>query len=113
MNLGTDEQGSTTAEFAVVLPAVLLVVVMVIGGILLATTRVTLVSAAHDIARLEARNDSGLVAERVAQLPSRATIARADTGGVLCVTLRSSPGAGPLSRVVIEGRGCAVRAGDS
>ena len=50
-----DERGSVTAEFAVALPAMLLVLLLAIGAIALATQRLSLSSAAAQMARLEAR----------------------------------------------------------
>lgn len=103
-----DERGGVSAEFAVVLPALLLVLGVVIGAILLAGTRVTLVSAAHDVARLEARGDVALAANRLSQLPGRITVSRDTTAGILCVQLEARPGQGILASITITGVGCAA-----
>lgn len=108
MTLLRNDRGGSTAEFAIVIPVILLVVGIVLGGILLASTRVTLVSAAHDIARLEARGDTLLAASRAGELPSGSTVGRDVTGGILCVTVHSSPGRGPLSAITVSGQGCAA-----
>lgn len=103
-----DERGGVTAEFAVLLPTILLTLGIVIGGILLAATRVMLVSAAHDLARLEARGDGELVEQRMAQMPAGTTSRTTREGGLTCVTLTASPGQGPLANLAISARGCAA-----
>ena len=57
-----DERGSVTAEFAIVMPAVLVVLGLAIGGILISAHRIALVSLAAQVARLEARGDADLAA---------------------------------------------------
>ncbi|MBK0420229.1 pilus assembly protein [Leucobacter sp. CSA1] len=104
-----DERGAVTAEFAIVLPAVLLVLGLVIGGILLAAHRVVLTSAAADLARLEARGDAELAAARLSELGGGIRADRESIGGLLCVTLGSRPGGGALAVVEITARGCAAR----
>lgn len=103
-----DERGGVSAEFAVALPALLLVVGVIIGAIVLASSRVTLVSAAHDIARLEARGDVALASNRLAGLPAGVSITRDTTAGILCVQLDAQPGQGLLSAIPISGKGCAA-----
>lgn len=102
------ERGSITAEFAVVLPAVLVTLGLIIGGVMLASVRLSLVSAAFDLARLEARGDSSLIEARLSQLPVYATVQREYTDGMVCVTLQGSPGSGILSSVRLSARGCAL-----
>jgi Flp pilus assembly protein TadG len=92
-----DERGSVTAEFAIVLPVALLVLGLILGAVLLGAHRVALTSAAADLARLEARGDTALAAERADQLPTGTRIDRADRGGLRCVTLSASPAGGVLS----------------
>ena len=103
-----NERGAISAEFAIVLPVLLLTVGIVLGAIMLSSTRVTLVSAAHDISRLEARGDIALASSRVATLPPGTRVDSSVAAGILCTTLGASPGRGILSRIVITGTGCAA-----
>ena len=54
-----DEQGSATAEFAVVLPAVVLVIALTIGGLAAAGRQVRLEHGAAQAVRLAARGGKG------------------------------------------------------
>ncbi|MHA3682979.1 TadE/TadG family type IV pilus assembly protein [Leucobacter sp. HY1910] len=103
-----DDHGTVTAEFAVVVPAVLVVLGLVIGGIVIATNRLTLAAAAADIARLEARGDDTLAAERVTAAGPGVGVERARDGALLCITLRASPVGGPLAALSLTGTGCAA-----
>jgi hypothetical protein len=51
-----------TAEFAVALPAVLLVLLLAIGAVMLSAQRLSLSSAAAQMARHEARGDAAAAA---------------------------------------------------
>lgn len=102
------DRGAVSAEFAVLLPAVLVVLALVIGGILLATQRLTLTAAAAELARLEARGDEALAAVRLARLPAGTSVSRSRDGEVLCVTLGAAPGHGLLAVVRLTARGCAA-----
>lgn len=104
-----DDRGSVTAEFAVVLPAVLMVLVLAVGAIMLATQRITLTSAAAEVARLEARGDHAAAQARLAGVPSHVSVSRATRGPLHCVTLRAAPGAGALSIIQLSSTGCAAR----
>ena len=66
-----DEAGSSVAEFAVALPAVLLVLAMVLGGVQLGAVQVRLQDAAADAARSLGRGDpvSALAARLARQVP--------------------------------------------
>ncbi len=102
-----DDSGSVTAEFAVTVPAVLLVLGLVIGGIQLSTHRLTLVSAAAEIARLEARGDHAMAADRIRGLGD-VRIERTSDSGILCVSLTAAPDRGLLALMRVDGRGCAA-----
>lgn len=104
-----EDHGVVSAEFAIVLPAVLVVLGLVIGGVMLTAHRVTLVSAAADVARLEARGDLAVAGERLAALPHAASVARSSRGALHCVTLESRPGVGLLSRIPLTATSCAAR----
>lgn len=98
-----------TAEFVIVLPAVLVVLMLAVGAILLSAQRVALTSAAAEVARQEARGDSGSAATRLAALPSGVRVSRSDQSDLHCVTLHSKPLGGILGEIGVSARGCAVR----
>lgn len=106
-----DERGAVTAEFALVLPAVLVVLGLVVGGILLATHRITLVSLAGEVSRAEARGDDDVAAAVLARIGRDVDVKRSDEGALHCITLTSSPGAGLLSRVAVTANACAAKSG--
>lgn len=106
--LRADDQGSVTAEFAVALPAVLAVLALVLGGIMLAGRRIELVSAAAELARLEARGDRALAADREQRLPRSVRVLRDRDGALACVSLSAAPGAGLLSLIEVSARSCAA-----
>lgn len=103
-----DERGTVTAEFAIVLPAVLVVLGLVIGGVLIAAHRATLVSLAAEAARLEARGDAALAAARLTAVDGEVEVRRESRGRLSCVTLTSHPGGGLLAAIGVEAEGCAV-----
>ena len=76
------DRGAVTAEFAIVLLAVLMVFGLVIGALLLTTQRLVLTSGAADVACLEARGDTAQAAARISEL-GRAS-ALNETPAVLC-----------------------------
>lgn len=102
------QRGAVTAEFAIVLPAVLLVMSLAIGAILLATHRLTLTSAAAEIARLEARGETVSATARLETTGSGVHISRSVEEGLYCVTLQSQPLGGALGGVMVASRACAV-----
>ena len=82
-----------TAEFAVVLPAVVLVLGLSVGALGLAADQIRCVDAARAGARAAARGDSVeaviLVASRAA--PSDAVVSLASTAGTVSVSVVSGP----------------------
>ncbi|MFC5338004.1 TadE family type IV pilus minor pilin [Leucobacter denitrificans] len=107
-DLVKEDRGSVTAEFALTVPAVLLILGLVLGSIHLAAERVSLVSFAGELARLEARGDAALAAQRVSQSGSQVSIQRENDGRLLCITATASPQSGLLSALHISGTGCAA-----
>nr|WP_228508608.1 TadE family protein [Herbiconiux sp. VKM Ac-1786] len=101
-----EERGSVAAEFAVVLPAAAIVLVMGLGLVQLGTVQVRLTDAAADAARLIGRGESADA--RVAAAHPGATMTESRTGAVVCVTVsaRVSVGSGPA--IPFEGTGCAL-----
>lgn len=90
---GTSERGMATAEFAVVLPAVVLVLAMSMGALGLAWDQIRCVDAARAGARAASRGDSEgavvLVASRAA--PSGAEVSIGAAGGLVQVSVESRP----------------------
>lgn len=102
------ERGSVTAEFAVVVPAVLVVLGLSIGAVVLAAHRLTLSSAAVELARLEARGDVAAAGARLAALGDGVEVARSRDGPLLCIALAARRGAGALGLIHLGARGCAA-----
>ncbi|WP_205879402.1 TadE family protein [Leucobacter triazinivorans] len=108
-----DDRGSVTAEFAIVMPAVLVVLGLAIGGILISAHRIALVSLAAQVARLEARGDADLARSALeAWNGSSVEVDRSRQGGLHCVTLRSHPGEGLLAGIRVETLACAAVSGE-
>lgn len=103
-----DRRGSVTAEFAVGLPAVLLVLGLVIGTVQLSAERVALTALAGDLARLQARGDMGVAQARLDEHGGSPSVNRTVESGVLCVVVTSRQRTGLLSPLSVSGRGCAA-----
>jgi hypothetical protein len=104
------ERGSVTAEFAFVVPAVLVVLGLSVGAIMLSAHRLSLGAAAAEVARLEARGDTAAARLRLASLGD-VGVGRSRDGPLLCVALSARPGAGALRAIEITARGCAAVSG--
>lgn len=102
------QRGAVTAEFVIVLPAVLIVMSLAVGAVMLATHRLTLTSAAAEIARLEARGETASAMSRLEALGDGVHISRSAEGSLSCVTLQSQPLGGALGVVSVASRACAV-----
>ncbi len=85
--------GMATAEFAVVLPALVLVLAMSLGAMGLAWDQVRCVDAARAGARAAARGDSPAAVSRVAAraAPSQAQVSMVSSGGLVRVSVVSRP----------------------
>lgn len=89
-----DDRGAATAEVAVALPVVALVLVACLGGLNAGAEVVRLQSAAADSARLLGRGEllaQEGVQERVQQVVAGATVAVHRSGGLVCVDARATP----------------------
>jgi len=106
------DRGSVTAEFAIVLPA-LLVLLVVCAGVLGATgSRIRLEDAAADAARIVARGEpegraSSIVAAAVDG--ARAGVSRSD--GLVCVTARAVVRIAGVASVPVSATSCALDGG--
>lgn len=105
------EAGTVTAEFAVVLPALLLVTALSVGAVNVAGQGVRLADAAGVAARAAGRGDDGLVDLAVRRLAPGATV-DITRGELVCVHLRRAAALGPLSKgVSLSAESCAPVAG--
>jgi hypothetical protein len=86
------ERGSVTAEFAVAMPAVLLVLATALGGVQLAGLQLRLQDASADAARGLGRGDSSAQVEQILgrQVPG-ATVTVTKPGDVVCARLTAAP----------------------
>lgn len=105
-----DERGTVVAEFAISLPAVILLLAIVLGSAGVGAQHVRAQDAAADAARLLGRGESDARALALLQraLPG-ATLEAARTDGLVCVTVRA-PARLVLTLPVAEVRGssCAL-----
>ncbi|PVE75955.1 TadE family protein [Microbacterium testaceum] len=107
MNRVFDERGAVTAEFAVALPAVIVVLALGIGAVGAAATNVRLQHAANESARLLGRDDPDALAA-VAEAGGTAAVDRRD--GLVCVTATASA-RGALPLPPLSARACALDGG--
>lgn len=101
-----EQRGAVTAEFAIVLPAILVVLALIVGALNVSAGRVALTGLAGDLARLEARGDRAAAGERLSRFEGSPSVSRATEDGVLCVTARS--GSFPFA---VSATGCAAITG--
>ena len=105
------DRGSVVAEFAVALPAVLLVFLALMSGIQFGALAVRLNDAAADAARGLARGDATASARLATQVPGASLQRRAD-GDLVCAELALTPGgASGLLGISLEARSCALAGG--
>ncbi|MCU1443627.1 MAG: hypothetical protein JWQ59_1777 [Cryobacterium sp.] len=111
---GSGEFGGVTAEFATVLPAVVLVLGFCLGAVQLVGQQVRLTDAAADAARALARGDPpGEVSALVRQLVDGASLSPVRRGELLCARLTSTTQSGPLAvfGLTLEASSCALAGG--
>lgn len=105
------EEGSATAEFAVVAPAVVLIVALTVGGLAAAGRQVRLEQGVAQAARLAARGESAdSVAAVVAAVAGGAVRGVEDAGDLVCVTA-TAPAGLPLPVPDLRARSCALSDG--
>jgi len=115
MSLGATrgERGSVSAEFAVLMPSVLLLLVLGLSATQVSSRQLQLQDAAADAARIIARGEGVPAAEgHLATLVPGAALRGQRTGDLSCV-LVSAAGAprGLFAAVRIEARSCALDGG--
>jgi hypothetical protein len=107
------ERGAATAEFAIALPALALILAIAVGAILVAGLQVRAQDAAADAARGLARGDStGVVGARLDRHLPGASLESWREGDLVCVRVSIAP-AGTVGLVGVRARGqsCALGGG--
>lgn len=105
------DRGAITAEFAVVAPAVLLLVGACLATLAVSTEAIRLADAAGIAARAIGRGDEGFAADAVARLVPGAVLS-VEHGDMVCVRLEHAVSWGPLREVVpLSAHGCAAAGG--
>lgn len=103
------EAGSVTAEFAAVIPAVMLVLALCMWGLHAAALQVRVTDAAADAARILARGDDLSTAQqRVSHLVRGASVSSATEDVFVCATVSSRTATVPLT---VSARSCALKGG--
>ena len=101
------DRGSVTAEFAVVLPAVVLVLGCALGAMQLASEQLRLQGADAQAVRLLGRGDPGARTLILAVNPS-ATFVVHSSGDLVCADATAPASIGILLGVTIAASGCAL-----
>lgn len=100
-----------TAELAVALPAIALVLAACLASVQLVAQQVRLTDAAADAARALGRGESEASARTIADRVSGGSrISSWNEGTFVCVAL-SAPGAGVLAVIELRAESCAVAGG--
>ncbi|CAO1649764.1 TadE family type IV pilus minor pilin [Salinibacterium sp. NYA9b] len=109
-----NERGSVTAEFALALPAVALVLVCCLSGVQLAGLQIRLQDAAAVSARSLARDESsGTVAATASALVTSARLSSHQRDGLVCATV-SAPARNALLGllpITLSATSCALAGG--
>lgn len=106
-----DDRGSATAEFAVVVPAIVLVIALTAGCLAAAGRQVRLEQGVAQAARLAARGEpADRVAGIVAAVAGGAVDGISDDGDLVCVSA-SAPTRLPLPVPPLRARSCALSGG--
>ncbi|MFB8387188.1 TadE family type IV pilus minor pilin [Microbacterium sp. NPDC055910] len=103
-----DDTGAVAAEFAVALPAIVLVLLLAAGALGAASRHVRLQDAAADAARILARGDpASRATSAVASAVPGAGVAVHEDGDVVCVTATAPA----LLALTLTATGCALAGG--
>ncbi|MDY0944534.1 TadE family type IV pilus minor pilin [Frigoribacterium sp. CFBP9039] len=103
--------GSVTAEFAVVVPALLSVVGLALVGAGAGMQAIRLSDAAAVVARQTARGGGDAVPATLAALAPGASVSTSSEGDLVCIRLTRVVALGPVEGLELTGRSCAPRAG--
>ncbi|MHC2186399.1 hypothetical protein ACVLV4_002057 [Rathayibacter agropyri] len=103
------EEGSATAELALVLPAVVAVLALCLGSVASAAQYVRLIDAAADGARSAARGDDPRAP--VARAQPQASVSTEERDGLVCVDVRATLQPIPALVLPVSLRSCALGSG--
>ncbi len=103
------DRGSVTVEFAVVLPAVAVVLTLLVAAVVAVDRQGALQLAAATAARAAGRGDQEAAAAAAASVPG-ASAAYRRPAGLVCVEL-AVPAPGVFAAVVLRASGCAAERG--
>lgn len=103
------DRGSVTVEFAVVLPAVAVVLTLLVAAVVAVDRQGALQLAAATAARAAGRGDEEAAAAAVASVPG-ASASHRRPAGLVCVEL-AAPAPGVFAAVVLRATGCAAERG--
>lgn len=103
-----DDRGAVTAEFAVTLPAILLVLTLGVGALSAGATAVRLQHVAAESARLFGRGDDDRARRVVSEAGGTVALDRVDS--LVCVDV-SAPAPIPLPVGPLTARACALDGG--
>jgi hypothetical protein len=105
------DRGSVTAEFAVALPGVVLLLGLLLGALSVGSLAVRVQDAAGLAARSIARGAGGSETQAAARsLVPAMTLSRADRDGLVCVVAEARPD-GMLSFLSVRAESCALGEG--
>ena len=104
------DRGAVTAEFAVVLPAVVLVLLIALGALQLVGIQVRTQAAAAGAARSLGRGDTVSAQNAIAGLPA-AALTSTSQGNLVCATVSAQAGLTPLAAFPISATSCSLRDG--
>ncbi len=105
MSARRGDRGSVTAEFAIALPAAVLVLALGAGVLAACGHQIRLQDAATDAARLAARGEADRGTGLVSDVGGAASVSH--DGDLVCVTATAPVGA-PLVGIVLRARSCAL-----
>ena len=103
------DRGAVTAEFAIVLPAVVLVLACCITGVRLAVLHLQLQDAAASAARIIGRGESLAAAQSLAnQLVPTSTVTASLHGTLVCIEAHNAERGAMLPFITVSARSCAL-----
>lgn len=111
MRMRRDDDGSATAEFAVVVPAVVLMIALVAGTLSAAGRQVRLEQGAAQAARLVARGEGEGSADAIVSAIAGGAVASIFIEGDLVCVDATAPHAIPLPIPPLRARSCALDGG--
>ncbi|RWZ68453.1 hypothetical protein ELQ92_04360 [Labedella populi] len=109
------DRGSVTAEFAVTLPAVLLVLVVCVGAASVSVQRIEVEGAAAAAARVLARGDRSVAPTTVARLARNARLSSKRDGDFVCATVTAQARFAVAHSIGVEvvGHSCSLSGEDA